>query len=97
MLSLLIGGAESLHGAVAKQLGAVEVALGVVVGRRDEVDESLFKVGSYGRYVVEVAFGYGHYLISVAAYAIEMTPTVTLAFPCEPVVVVEPQYVVVGV
>ena len=97
MLSALVGRTETLHAALAEETCLIEVALCGVVGRCNEVDESALSVDAHFVDEVEVACCHWLYLLTVAAYAVEVTPSVAFAHPCKELAVLEPVDVVVGV
>ena len=97
MLSALVNGAEALGFSLAREAGLIEVALGEVVRRGDEVDYSLLEVHAHLLDDVERSVGDGQYLLAVAADAVEVAPAVALALPGEPPGAVEPGRLVGGV
>ena len=97
MLSGLVHRTEASNFTVAKKLRAVEITLGEVVRRGNEIGDTLLDIHADVLDIIEIALRNRDNLLPVAAHAVEVAPTVALAFPSEIFVILEPDDVVVRV
>ena len=70
MLTGLVGWTQSLHFTLAEELGLIQITLGKVFRRSDEVHQSLFHIHTYFVDVVEIALGNRKNFLTVTAYPI---------------------------
>ena len=96
VLTGLIGWAQSLHFTLAEELGLIQITLGKVFWRSDEVYQSLFHIQSHFVDVVKVTLGNRKDFLTVTAHSVEVTITATFAFPSKILVTLQPMDVVVG-
>jgi len=96
MLARLVHRTETLHFSLAEELGFIQIALGKVVRRCDEVNHPFLDVHTHFADIVKVPLGNRNDFLSVAAHPIKMAITAAFALPSEVLVVLQPMDVVVG-